>query len=418
MKLLRYPKALRPATAVLLVAWLALVSSSGATPSPAKAAPLPQTIVIGIDAPLNGTDAPNGESLANGAVLAIEDANAHGLAGGAFRLRPDVRDDAVGGKHDPKTGAQNARAFIENRAVLATIGPLNSNVAAAQIPLTNEAGLVQISPAATSDSLTVGPEARELRGAHVGTNTFFRVCARDSRQGDALAHFARMLGWRSVYVIDDGETYGKGLADDFAALFAGLGGKVIKHDRILGDEHDFKALLAGVKAAKPDVVFFGGTTSTGAALLRRQMVDAGMSNTPYVGGDGFSGAEFVKRAGDAAINTYYSVAAADVMSLSGAAAFVERYRKRFATDPGAYSGNSYAATQVAIAAIEVAIKDEGGKMPSRLAVLRRVAETDNLKTLIGAIKFDNHGDTTAPTLTLKKIDRGKLATLDLLTLQL
>lgn len=374
-------------------------------------------IAIGIDAPLTGTDASDGQPLVNGAILAIEDANRRGFGAGAFRLEPDVRDDAVQGRHNSDRGAQNARMIASNPAVVAMVGPLNSNVAAAQIPLINAARLVQISPSATTDTLTIGTESDALRGARPKINTFFRICARDSRQGDALGRFAYRLGWRSVYVVDDGEIYGKGLADVFAATFAGAGGKILQHDGILADESNLTDLLSRIRSARPDAVFFGGTTSTGAARLRRQMRDVGLGATPFMGGDGISGQEFLRVAGDMADNTYFSVAAPDTATLASASFNVE-YKKRFHENVGTYSASGYAAAQIEIAAIEQAIKEDGGKAPSRLDVLRNVAATTSLPTVIGSVGFDRAGDTTAPVLTLKKIDHGKQFSVDQLTLLL
>ena len=110
------------------------------------------------------------------------------------------------GKHDPAAGAQNVKTFIADSAVLGMIGPFNSSVAKSEIPLTNDAGLVQISPSNTTDGLMVGDDAKKLRTAHPDTNSYFRVCTKDSRQGTALAQFAQKLGYKKVFIIDDNET--------------------------------------------------------------------------------------------------------------------------------------------------------------------------------------------------------------------
>ena len=95
------------------------------------------------------------------------------------------------------------------------VGPFNSNVAKSEIPLTNDAGLVQISPSNTNDGLTVGDDAKKLRTAHPDTNSYFRVCTKDSRQGQRARAVRQKLGFKKVFIIDDNETYGKGLADNF-----------------------------------------------------------------------------------------------------------------------------------------------------------------------------------------------------------
>jgi branched-chain amino acid transport system substrate-binding protein len=377
------------------------------------------TLRIGVDLPVSGADAAIGVPTQNGAVLAIEDANKHGFAAGAWKLDASLLDDAVQGKHDPAAGAQNVKTFISDSSVMAMIGPFNSNVAKSEIPLTNDAGLAQISPSNTNDGLTIGDDAKKLRTAHPDTNAYFRVCTRDSRQGGALATFAQKLGYKKMFLIDDNETYGKGLADNFEASFKRLGGTVLGHEHITANQQDFKALLTKVHSTSPDAVFFGGNTSTGGGLLRRQMADVGMSATPYVGGDGISDTdEFVKEAGPMAQNVYYSFAAPDADKLPSAKAFVAEYKARFKSDVGPYSASAYAATQIIIAAIEKALKESGGKMPSRAVVLKNIASTRDFATPIGSIGFDANGDTTAPILTLKRLlAGGKTVTVTQLTLK-
>ncbi|HEV8021286.1 MAG TPA: branched-chain amino acid ABC transporter substrate-binding protein [Candidatus Lustribacter sp.] len=394
-------------------------SSSTTAASAPAAAGAGGTIKIGVDLPVSGADAAIGVPTQNGVVLAIEQANKNGFAGGAFKLEASLLDDAVQGVHDPAAGAQNVKTFIADSAVLAIVGPFNSNVAKSEIPLTNDAGLAQISPSNTNDGLTIGPDAKNLRTAHPDTNAYFRVCTIDSKQGGALAQFAQKLGFKKIFIVDDNETYGKGLADHFESAYKALGGTVLGHEHVTKNQQDFKALLTKVQSTAPDAVFFGGNTSTGGGLLRRQMGDAGMSATPFMGGDGISDtAEFVKEAGPMAQNVYYSFAAPDADKLPSAKAFVAAYKARFNSDVGPYSAPAFAATQIIVAAIEKAVKDDGGKMPTRADVLKNIAATSDLPTVIGKVGFDANGDTTAPILTLKRmVAGGKTETVTQLTLK-
>jgi branched-chain amino acid transport system substrate-binding protein len=363
-------------------------------------------VKIGIDLPISGADASIGIPTQNGALLAIEQANAK-HAGGTFTFQPVVLDDAVQGKHDPAQGAQNVKTFIADPTVLAMIGPFNSNVAVAEIPLTNDAGLAQIAASTTNDTLTRGPGAAKLRPTHPHTNAFFRDCTVDSRQGAAGAQFARKLGFKRAFIVDDNETYGKGLADVFEAQFRALGGTVLDHEHITSNQQDFKALLTKARSMNPDVVFYGGTTSTGGGLVRKQMADVGLKNVAYMGGDGIGDEEFLKVAGSMADGTYYSVAAPEASKLPSAQAFVAAYKNRFHSDVGPYSANAYAAAQIEIDAIVSAMKADGGKIPTRAQVLKNVAATQNFQTPIGKIGFDKNGDTTSPILSLYKIAGGK-----------
>ena len=191
-----------------------------------------------------------------------------------------------------------------------------------------------------------------------------------------------------------------------------LGGTVLGHEHITANQQDFKALLTKVKSMNPDVVFFGGNTSTGGGLVRKQMADAGMPNTPYLGGDGISDDEFEKVAGDSANGAYMTAAAPDADKLPSAKTFVQAYKARFDGDVGPYSANAYTAAKIEIAAIEKAISDNGGKMPTRADVLKYVAATKDFDSPIGKVGFDANGDTTAPILSLFQVKGGKRVTID------
>jgi branched-chain amino acid transport system substrate-binding protein len=393
----RRPRAVARAVAMSVALGLAL-SSVLSVSVPASAA---TTLKIGIDLPTSGADATNGIPTRNGAVLAIEEANAKGLPGGN-KLEADSLDDTVQGVHDPAQGAQNIKTFIADSTVMGVVGPFNSNVAKAEIPLTNDAGLAQISPSNTNTGLTKGDDAKTLRSSHPDTIAYFRVCTTDDRQGAAGAQFARKLGFKKVFIIDDNETYGKGLADVFEADFAKLGGTVLGHEHITKNQQDFKALLTKVHSLGPDAIFFGGTTASGGGLVRKQMADVGLGSVAYIGGDGISDEEFIKQTGSAADNSYYTVAAPETSKLASAKAFTAAYKKRFGSDPGPYSGNAYAAAQIIIAAIV-----KSGANPTRADVLKNVAATSNIDTPIGTIGFDKNGDTTAPILSFYAIKDGK-----------
>ncbi|MBC5799901.1 MAG: branched-chain amino acid ABC transporter substrate-binding protein [Candidatus Eremiobacteraeota bacterium] len=388
---------------VALASFAGCASHSAQTTSGGSA---DKTIEIGIDLPVSGADASTGVPTRNGAVQAIEDANARGLPDG-YTLKAYDLDDAPQGTHDPGQGAQNVRQFVSDPAVLAVIGPFNSNVGAAEIPITNDAGLVQISPATTNPGLTKGAAARKLRSSHPDVNTYFRVNATDDRVGATAAEFARTLGLSRAFVIDDDETYGKGIADIFAAVFASHGGTVLGREHLTKGQSDYKALLTKARALSPDVIFFGGTTSTGGGQLRRQMVDVGLGKLPFIGGDGIAEAAFVQAAGSAADGTYYIVAAPQTSKLPSAQRFIAAYRKRWGSDVGPYSANAYAATAIAIAAIRKALIASGGAFPSRAAVLANVRNTSGVATPLGTIRFDQNGDTTNPILTVYEVKAGK-----------
>jgi branched-chain amino acid transport system substrate-binding protein len=368
---------------------LMLPGTGGLTPVRAAT-----VVKIGVDLPMSGGEAPNGVPTNNGVLLAIDEAN---KAGGPYQFEEVLKDDAVNGVHDPAQGAKNMQELIADRAVVAIVGSFNSNVGKATIPITNDAGIVQISPAQTNPGLTKGPDAAALRKK---PNNYFRVCTTDDIQGPVGADYAfKNLHARRVAILDDQETYGKGIADEFEKEFRRLGGAVLSHDGIPKGTQDFHAILTKIKAETPDLVYFGGVTTTGGGLIRKQMPDVGL-NVPYEGGDGIVEDEFLKVAGDAANGSYGTVASINVAKLPGAQAFVTAYRARFNSDPGAYSANAYVAAKILIDAVRAA-------GPDRAKVRAWVANLKNYKSIIGTFSFDRNGDTTDRVISIYEVKNGK-----------
>ena len=381
------------ALAAVLIGGCAKQSSS-TSPSTSAGNAAGNVIKIGIDLPISGADASIGVPTQYGAQLAIKQANDKNLVPG-FTFEADVLDDAVNGVHDPAQGAKNIETFGADPAVLGVIGPFNSSVARAEIPLANSLLLPLISPSNTNPTLTKGADALAMRKDHPDEITYFRVCTTDDIQGPAGATYEyTKLGARRAYVIDDNETYGKGVADQWEAAFKKLGGTILGHDHITKGQQDFHALLTRVASTHPDIVFFGGNTSTGGGLIRKQMPDAGLGATTYAGADGISDDQFLKDAGATADNVWVTVASVNATKLPAAAQFLKDYQAEYHQPVGPYSANAYAAASVLINAIGEAVKANGGKAPTREQVLEQLRKTKDFPSVVGTFSFDQNGDTT------------------------
>jgi branched-chain amino acid transport system substrate-binding protein len=381
-------------------------SAAPSSAAPASAAPGGTAVKIGIELPLSGGEKPNGEPTLNGVKLALSQIQVPG-----FTVTLNIQDDAVNGVHDPQQGAKNIQTLANDASVLGVVGPFNSSVAKAEIPISNATGLVQCSPANTNISLTKPLfGALDLRKTNPDKIAYVRVATTDDIQGAAGADIAyTIVKARKAFVIDDTETYGKALSDQFVATFTKLGGTVIggKSNGVpKSGQGDFTSLLSVAKAQTPDVVFFGGVTATGGGLLRRQMVTAGMGAIPFVGGDGISdGAasvkgSFLNLAGDQGdANTYMTVAATH--DIPNPEKFAADYKAMFGTDPGAYSGSGYACAQV----ILEALKKVGG---DREKVRAYVTDSSHsYDTVLGKFSFDKNGDTTQRIISDYTFDPGK-----------
>jgi branched-chain amino acid transport system substrate-binding protein len=404
-----------------LLAGLALVSLALAAcgTSGGGGTSIKGTIKIGIDLPVSFSDASDGQPTQKGAKLAIKQAGkvcgASSHSDACFTLADWSLDDATAalGGHDPAQGAANVRQFVADNTVLGMVGPFNSSVAKAEIPITNQVNLTMISPANTNECLTQTPSDGHCKVSGVelkqtlrptGKNNYFRVCTTDLIQGPAAADFAyNKLGKKKVFILNDQQTYGLGIAQNFAKQFALDHGTVINAD--LGgfdptSTKDYHNLLNRAKSQQADVIFFGGTTATGGGQIRKQM--KGIIDVPYVAGDGISGNEFAKQAADNANESYFTVAGPYPQKLSTAQTFNADYKKEYSEDVGAYSAQAYDAAKILIAAISRAIDDAGGNQPTRDQVTAQVAKTQNYKGVIGTTSFDANGDTTLKIITVYK----------------
>src|SRR5204862_5060527 len=128
--------------------------------------------------------------------------------------------------------------------VLFVVGPYNSSVAQAEIPVSNGAGLMQCSPANTATTLTKGDAAVALRKTNPSKIAYVRVATTDDNQGAGTADIAaNIVGAKKAYVLDDTQTYGKGLADGFTNAYSTFGGSVLKRDGVSDKTTDFTSYI-------------------------------------------------------------------------------------------------------------------------------------------------------------------------------
>ena len=228
-----------------------VVTACGGTASSGK------DLKIGITLPLSGSAAASAEPARKGAELAIKDFKLDG-----YTITSSVLDHAVNGVHDPQQGAKDMTTLVSDAAVIGAVGPFNSSVAKVQIPISNEAGLFQCSPANTNPDLTKGDAGKELRAKNPDKINYVRVATTDDIQGPAVAQYGyNTLGLKSVAIIDDTETYGKGIADAFAAEWEKLGGTVVGREGAPKGTTDY--------TADPDQV--QGSQPRGGLLRRRHL---------------------------------------------------------------------------------------------------------------------------------------------------
>jgi branched-chain amino acid transport system substrate-binding protein len=370
------------------------------------------TVNFAIELPQQGSEKAASDPIINGIKLAVKDAG--GEVGGWKIEIPNsvIKDDALNGVHDPQTGAANMSQLVAIPEVVGVIGPLNSNVGAAQIPISSAAGLAQCSPANTNPDLTKGEAAADLRGGK--PNNYIRVVTTDDVQGPAAAVYTfETLGAQSVYIIDDTEIFGKGVADTFETAFEEAGGTVVKRDGAPRTTQDYVSLMTAAAALNPEAIYFGGVTASGGARIYQAAQQAGLEDIPYIGPDGINDGDaetpdsFLNLAGDAAEDGVYSTLAG-IGTFEGKEAFDAAYEAEYGISATGYAAQGYTCAQIFLDALARAAATN----PADLTALReamRVAVTDTsitYDTVQGDIKFDEFGDTSQLIVSIYSVEGG------------
>ena len=377
------------------------------------------TIKVATDLPVSGGDASIGKPTENGARLAVDQANDKKTIPG-ITLQLVANDDVgVGGVHEPNKGANNVTSMIGDYLVAGVVGPFNSNVARAEMPIANNAPIALISPSNTNPCLTQNTKASGCDGDNdkisvyrpSGKTTYFRVVTTDNLQGPAAADYLyKQQKYKKVYVIDDTETYGVGLAKYFIPEWQKLGGTVIDHKSIKST-NSYVGLLTEAASTKPDVIYFAGNFSTGGTLIRKQMQQVqGLQNVGFAGGDGIQDSSFATAVGTTGGPVFATVPAVDPSASPPAKDFITAYTAKYGTI-GAYSAPAYEAMNVLIQSIKIALsktsapKDTGDAAQGKIF---RQAVIDGIQGLsydgiLGHTGFDQNGDTTNKSLTIYQV---------------
>ncbi|HYC07800.1 MAG TPA: branched-chain amino acid ABC transporter substrate-binding protein [Candidatus Binatia bacterium] len=386
-------------------------ASAPPSASPSAAPTLGSTIRIGVSVPLSSDPTSLGDSVRDGALLAIAEANERRLFPGVTIGSVVLDHSAAGGDEVPK-GTADMSALVADPTVVGVVGPTQSAVAEAQIPIGNAAGLLQCSPSASDPDLTKGPLGQSLRVTAPDRIAFLRLSPTDDDVAPGLADFAfGRLGTKRAFVVDDGAAYGMSLADAFAARFATDGGTVVGRETTVAGTTDYSAVLSKAVDVRPDIVMFGGVNAfggdagSGAGAFRRQMSAAGLGAVPLIGGDGLkdvdrTGASLIDIAGRAANGTY----SADLAPTDypGGTTFDAAFAAMYGRAPAPFAGPGYACAQVLLQAIATAVA--AGDL-TRDGVRAAGADTGTtFTTALGSLRFDAAGDVTTPTIGLDSVD--------------
>jgi branched-chain amino acid transport system substrate-binding protein len=321
---------------------------------------------------------------------------------------PETRD------YDPQIGVHNVQQMVRNHCIVGMVGPFNTDVAAAEMPIAANAGLVMISPSTSRSGLTLRPYA-ELEGwdfdqLHPPGKpvSFFRIAPTDVAQGLVAADFIfEDLGARNVFVVTDREQFGEDLVGSFTQSFEVKGGKIVGIESISNDNlSDIPDVAARIAVTKPDAVYYTGMPDAGGPLKAR-LFQLGYAGS-FVGGDGLGpGPGFVELAGVAATNgtlVINSVAHPSRLTSDTAARYFHDFHARYPgenVDP--YTAEAYDAAMVLITAMKRLIAV--GQPVTRTALIGQVQHIQ-FEGVIGAISFDGNGDIVHGIFSLYRVQDG------------
>ena len=327
-----------------------------------------------------------------------------------YRLKLRSFNNSLAGEFDPAKALQNMKQVIDDPAILGVVGPSRSLEAAYEIPRTEAANLVMLSPA-TQDCLTIARPACFLPPRTVNPTAFFRVATPDRFQATAMADYAgRDLTVRRVAVISDGFGYGDALADTFSKRFADAGGTIVLRRSFQPCcTTDFAALLQEVKQSNPDAVYVGAGTKV-ACKIRGQMKYVIPTDIYFLGPDGILNNGCLEYASEYLSPRMIATSPAPQARTSrDAVAIVDAYRKAHPhpEDAGQYTFAGYDSAMILIHAIGRAIDANGGRLPSRSQVLQAVAQTTAWEGVTGTWSFDANGDPIMSAVHLYQVQGRK-----------
>ena len=324
---------------------LAAAAASGLLPRIvwAQQAAQRNPVKLGCILPLSGPSSVAGSEIVMGVKLAVEEAKG-GLFGSPIQLF--IEDD----EGIPARGASAARKLIESDGVCAISATYVSGVALAIRRVAAEAKIPVVSAGSTSVTVTDANTP--------GDPWFFRAFHGSDEQGDQSASdIVRKLRGKRIALIYENSAYGKSLAEQVRAVVTKAGSTIVSEDSYNSGEQDFGAVLARLKAAKPDTVYLGGLIGEGSAIVR-QAGEIGLK-AQFVGSGSMMTDKFIELAGPSsegfAVSSMYEPSTPNPVGY----AFGERFQARYKISADVLSALGYDSMNVLIEAVRRAGKPDG-----------------------------------------------------------
>jgi len=345
-----------------------------------------------------------------------------GYKAGKYTVGYQACDDstAQAGSWDSAKCQANANAYASNPAVLGVIGTFNSGCAKVIIPILDRANpgpVAMVSPANTAVGLTKSGPSTSKGEPQIyyptGTRNYARVVANDAYQGAAQGLMMKQLHLKKIYILNDGQLYGLGVATNVRNALKQLGISVVGFQKWDPKASSYEDIATRIQQSKADGVFLGGIIDNNQSKLEKDIrtklgpkvqILAPDGLTPIVGKG-----SFVAQAGKAANNTLISVAGLPASKLTGAGkTFVQGFSSEAGGQIQPYS--AYAA-QAAVVLLNAIANSDG----SRAQVTANLFKTNITGGILGNFKIDASGDTTSGPVTFYKVVNGKQTTYKTIT---
>ena len=348
--------------------------------------------IIASDLPLQGAIRHQTVQVSRAELWALANA---GWKAGSYKIGYQSCDDSTAqtGGWDTAKCATNAHLYANNKSVIGVLGTFNSGCAKIEVPVLNRAALGMVSPANTNPGLTKKWDVGEPQKYYpTGVRNYARVVATDDIQGPADALWSQSLGFKKVYVLNDKQTYGFGVATTYRAAAQKLGIKVVGFQGWDAKASSYEALATAIKASGAQAVFLGGIVCNNGAKLMQDLkaVDPKIQlQMP----DGFSDPGANGAVGNGA---YISVAGEPPKALTGqGATFVKSFGKQIGTTPNPYAAYGAQAMEVMLSAVA----KSGGQRATTTKGLFGLTITNGI---LGNFTINATGDTNLTPITIYK----------------
>ncbi len=365
------------------------------------------TVDIYSSLPLQGASTAQTDPMVNGIKLAL--AQAHDKAG-QFTVNYQSLDDstAAAGKWDPGQTAANARKVATDPKAVYYIGEFNSGASEVSIPILNEGGIPQVSPANTYVGLTTnlpGSAPGEPQKYYpTGVRTFLRIVPIDSIQAAAGLIAMKQAGCTKVAIANDKEAYGAGLATLLELEKGYYGVNIVSNTGIDPTAPNFRSYASTIQGQGADCFYFAGIVSNGAVQITKD-VHSAIPTAKIFGGDGVCTSSYTAASQGgvpAAIDPLIqcTVATQDLAAYPGGRQFLTAYQAKYGTSsPDPYAIYGYAVMQLALNTI----KNLGAQGNSKSAILAALFADKSVQSVLGTYGFDANGDTTLKSYGLYKV---------------